>query len=642
MDLSRRRMLQLGGLGVVAVGGLKLPLSAAVSAESASLLDPALLPVPYRRGFEAPPILAPSEIGQDEFGRFATYIINEQPATAQVLPSGQVLQAFGYNGGVPGPTIQVERGTRVVAKLRNRMPEVHPVFGYRFTTSTHLHGNPSLPEYDGYASDVSLPGSSKVYQWPSEHTSARTLWYHDHAAHHTAENVYSGLFGQYHLHDAVERALLPTQSRFDVPLSVGDAMFAADGSLTLDDRQHSGLWGDVILVNGVPWPVLPVQRRVYRFRMLNACISRSFRPTLFPGGSVHMVATDGGMMPRSREVVAWRHASAERYEFLVDFAQYPPGTRVELRNLSNENNRDFDNTDKIMAFDVTDEPVDTSDHTWNSIPDTLVRSDVMELTPDMAARRRVLEFKKGALNGLWGINGRTWEDIIASGFREVVADPALGEVEIWTLHNTGGGWFHPVHTHLVDQQILSRDGGPPFDYERGPKDVIYVGENEAVDVIMRFGPNRGRYMIHCHNLPHEDHDMMVQFSVGLGADEVDPHDPIGADPATRDDDDDRGRSPDPFPPGVPRRRPSSGSGSGSGSGSSGPGSGSTPSPGPAGPALPPKKRKKKPKKKKQEGKGPKGKGPKGKGPKGKGPKGKGPKKPKGKGPKAKPKPRPGG
>ena len=43
---------------------------------------------------------------------------------------------------------------------------------------------------------------------------------------------------------------------------------------------------------------------------------------------------------------------------------------------------------------------------------------------------------------------------------------------------------------------------------------------------MKFGPNLGRYMMHCHNLVHEDHDMMVQFEVGTGG-----PDPIHAAPA---------------------------------------------------------------------------------------------------------------
>ena len=40
----------------------------------------------------------------------------------------------------------------------------------------------------------------------------------------------------------------------------------------------------------------------------------------------------------------------------------------------------------------------------------------------------------------------------------------------------------------------------------------------------------GRYMVHCHNLVHEDHDMMVQFSVG----DLRNNDPITTDPSVLD------------------------------------------------------------------------------------------------------------
>jgi spore coat protein A len=78
----------------------------------------------------------------------------------------------------------------------------------------------------------------------------------------------------------------------------------------------------------------------------------------------------------------------------------------------------------------------------------------------------------------------------------------------------------------IDFKVLDRNGGPPFSYELGPKDTVYLGESEAVRVIAPFGPHTGRYMIHCHNLVHEEHDMMVQYEVGEGGD-----DPIEADPA---------------------------------------------------------------------------------------------------------------
>jgi spore coat protein A len=310
-------------------------------------------------------------------------------------------------------------------------------------------------------------------------------------------------------------------------------MLAANGGLAYDDRSHSGLWGDIILVNGRPWPVMKVQRRVYRFRVLNASISRSIRPTLSTGDPMYMVATDGGLMPTSRAVTSWRHGGAERYEVLIDFSKYPAGKRIELRNLSNSNNIDYDFTSKIMAFDVTDEPVDTSDPTWRTIPGALADSPAMSLTATQAVATRTLRVER--TNSLWTLNGTTWDDVVASGYRKVLANPKLDDVEIWQIENKSGGWFHPLHIHLVDFQILSRNGKAPFDHERGPKDVVYVGENETVRLLMRFEHQRGRYMVHCHNLPHEDHDMMGQFSVGLSATEVDVNDPITADPCVADD-----------------------------------------------------------------------------------------------------------
>ena len=56
--------------------------------------------------------------------------------------------------------------------------------------------------------------------------------------------------------------------------------------------------------------------------------------------------------------------------------------------------------------------------------------------------------------------------------------------------------------------------------------MAYVGEGETVRVVAKFGPHEGKYMIHCHNLVHEDHDMMGQFTVGEGG-----YDPITTAPA---------------------------------------------------------------------------------------------------------------
>jgi FtsP/CotA-like multicopper oxidase with cupredoxin domain len=533
MKVSRRDVLKIGGLGVIgAFGAAALPKGAMLGAQVVPRLAPKDMPVPFRTPFTAGPVLRPDAITRAADGAMVEhYSCIERPGIAHILPNGQPTTFWGYNGVVPGPTIKIQHDHRAVFRVRNHLPKTNPLLGYESTTSVHLHGSPSLPQYDGYASDVSPTGFFKDYHYPDTEQ-AVTLWYHDHGVDHTSENAYFGLAGQYHIHDPHEMRLLP-QGEFDVPLTVRDAQFAADGSLAFDDSSNSGVMGDVILMNGRPWPVMRVKRRIYRFRMLAAAISRSWRFQLNDGDPVTMVGTDGGLMPRSQTVTSWRQGVAERYEFLVDFARYRPGERVIMHNLSNPNNIDFANTDVVMAFDVTDAPFDKTDPTWNRIPEVLVEDDpIMALTEADAVRTRRFEFRRQG--GEWNINGFTWEDVINSNFQFLLADPDLGDVEIWELVNGGGGWFHPVHIHLIEFKILDRNGAAPFDFERGPKDVAYVGEGDTVRLITKFGPHRGRYMIHCHNLVHEDHDMMGQFGVGWKPGDPDPNDPMTAAPAEVD------------------------------------------------------------------------------------------------------------
>jgi FtsP/CotA-like multicopper oxidase with cupredoxin domain len=533
MELSRRDVLKIAGLGVVGTAGATvLPWGGLVDAQSPSLLAPRDMPKPFRMSFRTPPVLKPIATTMDPDGvPVHLFSVTERPGVVRILPNGLTTTVWGYNGITPGPTIHATSGHRSVLRVRNHLPRTNPLLGYESTTSTHLHGSPSLPQYDGYASDVTPPGFYKTYHYPNSER-AVTLWYHDHGVHHTAENAYFGLAAQYHIHDDFEMRVMP-QGEFDVPLTVRDVLFGPDGELGYDDSSTSGLWGDVILANGVPWPVMRVKRRIYRFRVLAAAISRSFRFQLNNGDPMVIVGTDGGLMPRPQMVSEWRQGVAERYEVLIDFARYQPGERVVLRNLSNPNNIDFADTDLVMAFDVTDEPFDHADPTWNTIPDTLPTDPCMHLKPSDAVRTRRFEFTHDS--GQWRINGKTWEDVINSGFQFCLARPGFEDVEIWEFSNPGGGWFHPVHIHLLEFKILERNGKPPFDFELGPKDVVYTGEGETVRLIMKFAPHVGRYMIHCHNLVHEDHDMMGQFGVGFTPGERDPNDPMTAAPPKRDD-----------------------------------------------------------------------------------------------------------
>ena len=228
MDLTRRDMLKLGAFGVVGTAGAAQLPWGAIGADSASELAGSDMPQPFRNRFVRPPVLRRDRTARDQDGVLTDYFTLKQTARrARILPTMSTL-IYGYNGISPGPTIKVRRGRRAVMRVNNLLPARHPTLGQVSTTSVHLHGSASLPQFDGYASDITRPGWYKDYRYPNFQL-AHTLWYHDHGVHHTAQNVYAGLHAQYHLHDSAEQALLP-QGEFDVPLMVADAAFTSRGS----------------------------------------------------------------------------------------------------------------------------------------------------------------------------------------------------------------------------------------------------------------------------------------------------------------------------------------------------------------------------------------------------------------------------
>ena len=535
MTLSRRDALRLGLFGTAAMA---LPLQKFVRAATPNRMPESQLPAPFSLKFRPIKAATPVLSKQDAVtGAWVDYYDLQMAATnVDLLGNGLKTPAFTYNGQLPGPTIRARQGRKTLVRHTNNLPSTHPTLAYRPWTSVHLHGSASLPQYDGYASDITEPQSYKTYRYPN-HQPARTIWYHDHGVHHTAENAYSGLIAQYHLSDGSESVLQLPQGPYDVELMVHDIMFQSNGSILFNLDDESGMWGDVVMVNGTPWPYMEVEPRKYRFRFLVANVSRSYEFSLSTGGPMWIIGSDGGYGPYAQKVTRWRHGMAERYDVIIDFAPYA-GKKLQLLNTSPKKNTDYTNTGKVMEFRVGKTVTSktnnmpqldsraaknvTADRPSTAVPIGKALSPAMfphtnscmDLKPADAVnngvpvRRLVLERS----NSKWTINKTTWADVISSGYNKVVANPRLDTSEVWEIANESGGWFHPVHIHLVDFKILSRNGAAPFVHELFPKDVVYLGPNETVKVLMKF-ETLGRYMVHCHNLIHEDHDMMTQFAV---------------------------------------------------------------------------------------------------------------------------------
>ena len=66
------------------------------------------------------------------------------------------------------------------------------------------------------------------------------------------------------------------------------------------------------------------------------------------------------------------------------------------------------------------------------------------------------------------------------------------------IFKKGGGWFHPVHFHMVDAIIVARRRNPMKAYEvDAAKDTFFLGPRDSVRVLVRFGPVSGSFMFHC-------------------------------------------------------------------------------------------------------------------------------------------------
>ena len=178
---------------------MTLPTLRGVGAAAPPKLAASKLPKPFTVPFVRPPDAVP--VAQDATTDY--YVIDEIAAQAEVIP-GYRSWVYSYGGSVPGPLIHAQRNRAAVVRFRNKLPATHPTLGYESSTSVHLHGGNSLPQYDGYAGDITRSGEYKDYHYGNIET-GRTIWYHDHAFGITRINAYAGVATAYVIRDRFEK-----------------------------------------------------------------------------------------------------------------------------------------------------------------------------------------------------------------------------------------------------------------------------------------------------------------------------------------------------------------------------------------------------------------------------------------------------
>jgi FtsP/CotA-like multicopper oxidase with cupredoxin domain len=356
--------------------------------------------------------------------------------------------------------------------------------------------------------------------------------------------------------------------KYDIPMALYDCLL--DNGTTPHQDYHNGCgefhpewWGqkffrhfpdhgfvgDIFTINGVAYPRLDVYQRQYRFRFLGASVARDYElmlmrgtPTAAPGtqgqwqlpdGQQCMkwtqVAAEGGLLPKAISRDSCQIWPAKRREFVVDFTRYmdgsptKPGDVVYLVNVlempdGRKPNFNPPGATKfyykvpMMKIVIGGAPPEKD----NSMPVADLLKATLRPMPQIPANMSSLPQRKFTLQRGSAPSGETQWLINGLEFSATapLALPKRGAGEVWTIENGGGGWTHPMHLHMEEHTVLKRTNSTnAHPDDTGKEDVIALDPAEEVTLFRRFRTFAGNYVAHCHNLAHEDHNMMFGWSI---------------------------------------------------------------------------------------------------------------------------------
>jgi FtsP/CotA-like multicopper oxidase with cupredoxin domain len=496
------------------------------------------------------------------------YQVTQQPALKTVSNQLPAQPIWGFDGISPGPTYVSTYGTPILVRNRNSLVGDNSGFGMP-SVSTHLHNGHTPSESDGFPCDFFQTGQYYDHYYPnvlagfhSTHApngdvneSLSTLWYHDHRVDFTSQNVYKGLAGFYLLFNAFDTGnettgfRLPSFPAYDIPMMFNDKCYdPQDGLLAFDTFNLDGILGDKFLVNGVIQPVLHVHPRRYRFRWLNGGPSRFYQiylTNLASPSTVNpfsQISNDGNLLPSPVQVAAVALGVAERADVILDFTGRAGQTLYLENRLVQTNGRGPDDQLKsagqgnLLLKIVVDLPAVADD----SRNPALAPLPVYYALPATNVTPRVVrdfQFDQ-TRDGEWTINDEFFNcDQIRFRVKQ-------NSVEVWNLRQNRSSWQHPVHIHFEEFQILQGAAGlypigsgsgwgggwggggggwggggtAPTGVNVSRKDVVRLTNNTQPTLFFRFRDFLGRYPMHCHNVVHEDHAMMIRWEIDATGD----------------------------------------------------------------------------------------------------------------------------
>jgi FtsP/CotA-like multicopper oxidase with cupredoxin domain len=462
---SRRRFIGLAG-GVVVAGtgatGVGLLFAPAGSVATGGGTGRSSRPGPPvsvadLRGADAP---APG-------GTRRRYTLTAQAATVR-LPTGRGIQAWTYNGRVPGPPITATIGDLIEVKLRNAdIDDGVTVHWHGYDVACGEDGAPGVTQH------VVAPGDEFVYRFRADQ--AGTYWYHTHQA--SDRGVRRGLFGTLVVTPRGHQA-----EQLDLTLPV----HTFDGAAVLADQdgrtEHITAAGTRVrlrLVNTDPDP--------HRF----ALAGTPFRVT----------AVDGRDLNRPGEVrdTGLRLPAGGRYDLVFVMPDAPVALVLD------------DNRAAGLRLRPDDRAGTPGEDTagWPELD--LLRYGTPAHVPFDARSRADRHFTLVLDRGVAMVDGRpAYAQTVNGRGHPSIPDQLVAEGDLvrFTVVNRSLE-THPWHLHGHPVLILSRNGTPASGSPLW-MDTFDVRPGEVWEVGFR-ATNPGIWMNHCHNLPHAQQGMMLRL-----------------------------------------------------------------------------------------------------------------------------------
>ena len=397
--------------------------------------------------------------------------------------AGRTTRAWGFNGQIPGPTLEARVGDVLEIRFTNNLPE---------PTTIHWHGLQIPAAMDGtdMVQHPIMPGETFTYRFRLP--DAGTFWYHPHM--NETVQLERGLYGAIVVHGANE-------PRFDAErvLVLDDVALDRNGEIKPPGwwiEHHDGRQGGTFLVNGRQQPELTIAAgQIERWRFVNASSARYVRLSI-GGKPFTLIGTDGGLIDAPVTMTEILLTPGDRAELAVG-----PFGEGEVLGI------DALRYDRRTAARPHDERfatlrVGAAARSETSIPAKLREIEPLVSRGGAATRECHLGIKMSLKHGV--------DFLINNEAHHRDRPVKVGELQVWDVINDTL-MDHPFHLHGFFFQVVEVNGEPPA--FRSWEDTVNVPPKARVRIAWIPDDRPGEWMYHCHILEHHASGMMAHFEV---------------------------------------------------------------------------------------------------------------------------------